>query len=90
MKKLWQIATAFGRSLINLKKMAASPEQEMQIKQLEADLKNAQNRVSQLARMLENNKIKAPFDGGRHPVKRPTHTGGRCGKRSLRQAVRPP
>ncbi len=43
--------------------MAASPEQEMQIKQLEADLKNAQNRVSQLARMLENNKIKAPFDG---------------------------
>ena len=49
--------------LDQLKKMAASPEQEMQIKQLEADLKNAQNRVSQLARMLENNKIKAPFDG---------------------------
>lgn len=49
--------------LEHLKKSAASPELEMQIRQLESDLKNAQNRISQLAGMLENNKVKAPFDG---------------------------
>lgn len=49
--------------LDQLKKTAASPEQEMQIRQMETDLKNAQNRINQLTGMLEKNKIKAPFDG---------------------------
>ncbi len=50
--------------LDQLKKISAEdPEIEPQVKQLESELAGAQSRVNQLNKMLENNKIKAPFDG---------------------------